>query len=265
VGDILWEPAPERVRRTLLHRFRETVPGAPETYEQLWQWSVDDLAAYWGKVWRGCGVHASRPPDEIMGEPRMPGTEWFAGAELNFAENLLRRRGDAVALIGAGEGRDDVTLSADDLRRAVANAQRALADLGVGVGDRVAALMPNCVETVVLMLATTSLGAVWSSCSPDFGVSGVLDRFGQIRPRVLFACDGYFYNGKRIDTLDRVREVLAGLDSVERVVVIPYASPDPSGASAPPVSAENEAAKSRRHTNRVRRAAIAPANAVFLP
>ena len=223
MSEILWEPSRAQIEATLLHRFRATAPGSPETYADLWQWSVDDLPAFWDKVWRDCEVVASRVPDVIMGEPRMPGTEWFTGAELNFAENLLRRRGDAVALVGAGEGRDDETVTADELRRRVANAQQGLADLGVTQGDRVAGLMPNCVETVVLMLAATSLGAVWSSCSPDFGPLGIVDRFGQIAPKVLCTVDGYRYNGQTHPTADKLTRVLRDIEAIEHVVLVDFA------------------------------------------
>jgi acetoacetyl-CoA synthetase len=223
MGEIVWEPSRAQVDRSLLERFRASAPGAPATYEALWRWSVTDLAAFWQKVWDDCGVIATRAPAEVMGQPRMPGTEWFRGAELNLAENLLRRRGEATVLVGAGEGRDDEVVTADELRRRVACAQQAFAELGVARGDRVAALMPNCLETVVLALAAASLGAVWSSCSPDFGALGVVDRFGQIRPKVLCTVDGYRYNGQTHVLADKVNRILTEIDSVEHVVLVDFA------------------------------------------
>jgi acetoacetyl-CoA synthetase len=220
VSDILWTPAPQRARETLIHAFAER--HGHDGYDALWRWSIDDLAGFWAAVWDDCGVIASRGYEEVHGDLRMPGTTWFRGAELNFAENLLRRRGDAVVLIGAGEGREDVHVTADELRRRGARAQVGLARLGVGRGDRVAGLMPNCIETVVLMLATTSLGGVWSSCSPDFGPMGIVDRFSQIRPTVLCTVDGYRYNGTRHPLQDKVRAVLAELDDLRAVVVADF-------------------------------------------
>ena len=236
MDEIIWEPDREALEHTLLERFRASAPGAPAGYDELWRWSTSDLAGFWGKVWDDCGVLASRAPQAVMGEPRMPGTAWFAGAELNVAENLLRRRGDAIALVGAGEGRDDEVVTADDLRTRVARVQQALADLGVGPGDRVAGFMPNSVETVVLVLAALSLGAVWSSCSPDFGAMGVVDRFGQIRPKVLCTVDGYRYNGRTHRLADKVDRVLAEIDSIQHVVLVDFVG-EPAELAHPSVIA----------------------------
>ncbi|MGH8929560.1 MAG: acetoacetate--CoA ligase, partial [Egibacteraceae bacterium] len=221
--DVLWTPTGQQVEATLLHRFMRSSPGAPTTYEDLWQWSISDLAAFWAKVWHDCGVIASRDYDEIHGALRMPGTEWFVGARLNFAENLLRHRGDRLAIFAAGEGRDDETVTYAQLYGLVARARHGLADLGVGPGDRVAGFLPNAVEAVVLMLATSALGAVWSSCSPDFGPGGVVDRFGQIRPKVLAVADGYRYNGKTHSLGEKIDAVLARIDTVEHVVLVGFA------------------------------------------
>jgi acetoacetyl-CoA synthetase len=217
---ILWTPSPERASATAMARFGASLGF--DSYEDLWRWSIDDLEGFWAAVWDHLGVIASSPYDRVMGEPRMPGTEWFPGARLNFAENLLRRRGDDVALIGAGEGREDEHVTFDDLRARVARAQAGLRRLGVVEGDRVAAVMPNCVETVVLMLATTALGGVWSSSSPDFGPMGIIDRFGQIRPRVLCTVDGYRYHGRAHPTADTIGRVLDTVE-VEHVVLVDFA------------------------------------------
>jgi acetoacetyl-CoA synthetase len=223
VSEILWTPSEEHVRRTLLHRFMQRAPGLPTSYEQLWEWSVEDPGAFWALVWDECGVVASRDYDEVMGEPRMPGTEWFSGARLNFAENLLRRHDEQPALVGAGEGRDDEVVTFAELRALVARAQAGLRDLGIEPGDRVAGFMPNCIQTVVLMLAATASGAVWSSCSPDFGAGGVVDRFGQITPKVLVVADGYRYNGATHSLQDKLDAVLAEIDAIEHVVVVDFA------------------------------------------
>jgi acetoacetyl-CoA synthetase len=218
---ILWTPSPERAAATALAQFADK--HGHSDYESLWQWSVSDLDGFWSAVWAECGVVASRQPHAVISEARMPGTTWFDGAELSFAENLLRRRGDDIALIGAGEGRDDEHVTADDLRGRVARAQAGLRGLGVGSGDRVAAIMPNCIETVVLMLAATSLGAVWSSCSPDFGPLGIVDRFGQIRPKVLCTVDGYRYNGTAHSVEHKVAAVLGDIPEIASVVVADFA------------------------------------------
>ena len=222
-GEICWTPSPERVAATQMERFRASAPGAPADYDALWRWSISDLEGFWRKVWDDCGVLTARPPDAVVGELGFPSTEWFPGAELSFSENLLRRRDDGIALIGAGEGRPDEHVTWAELQARVAAAQRGLARLGVGVGDRVAALAPNMVETVVLMLATASLGALWSSCSPDFGPQGVVDRFGQIRPSLLVVADGYRYAGLTHRLADKVVAVLDAIDSVRHVVVVDFA------------------------------------------
>ena len=167
----------------------------------------------------------------IDNDKTMPGAKWFEGARLNFAENLLRFRDEQTAIVFYGEDRIRRELSYKALFSEVNEVAAALKALGVTTGDRVAGFMPNLPETIVAMLAATSLGATWSSCSPDFGIKGVLDRFGQIKPRVLFTADGYWFKGKRIDSLDRVRKILEQIDSVEKVVVVPYAqaAPDLSG------------------------------------
>jgi acetoacetyl-CoA synthetase len=217
MGQVLWTPGEQWIEATHLRRFMRTAPGAPSTYGQLWEWSIEDLEGFWAKVWDDCGVIASRRWDQVHGDLRMPGTEWFTGARLNFAENLLRRDDDHVAIVAAGEGRDDEIVTYADLSRRVARAQQGLTGLGVGEGDRVAGLLPNGVEAVVLALATAVLGAVWSSCSPDFGPMGVVDRFGQIRPKVLVIADGYRYHGT-IHTLQaKIDAIVAGINSVEPV------------------------------------------------
>ncbi len=223
MGEIVWTPSEEWVERTHLYGFMQSAPGSPSDYDELWRWSVEDIAGLWEKVWHDCGVIASRSYDRVMGDPKMPGTEWFPGAELNFAENLLRRRDDHPALIGTGEDRDDEVVSYAELHRRVARAQQGLQGLGVEAGDRVAALMPNCVETVVAMLATAAIGAIFSSTSPDFGAMGVVDRFGQISPKVLITADGYRYNGTTYPLQDKLTEILDHIQGIEHVVSVDFA------------------------------------------
>ncbi|HEV2110589.1 MAG TPA: acetoacetate--CoA ligase, partial [Gammaproteobacteria bacterium] len=189
---------------------------------------------FWPLVWAFCGIKASQTWDKALehGE-RMPGAKWFTGSRLNFAENLLRYRDERPALVFRSEHGERVSLSYRELHRQVAGLADALRRSGVVAGDRVAGFMPNRPEAVIGMLAATSIGAVWSSCSPDFGINGVLDRFGQIAPKVLITTDGYHYAGKAIDCLERIRGVLEKLPSVERVVVVPYVDPRPEIGAVP--------------------------------
>jgi len=208
-------------------------------YSRLYQWSVDHRERFWPEVWRYCGVVAAErqgrdPWDKVViGLDRMAppdpelGPRWFTGARLSFAENLLRYSDDREALVSWGEAGRRTALTYAELQESVAAVATALRAHGIVSGDRVAGFMPNIPETVIAMLATASLGAIWSSCSPDFGVKGVLDRFGQIAPRVLFTADGYRYAGKEIDSLVRVREIVDQIPSIERVVVVPYLQSDP--------------------------------------
>ncbi len=191
-------------------------------YAALHGWSIDQPAEFWTSIWEYGEVKGSRGDVVLEDGDRMPGARWFPGARLNFAENLLRQRDDSDALVFWGEDRVHNRLSHGDLYRQVAHFAAALTDMGVEPGDRVAAWMPNLPETIVVMLAATSIGAIFSSASPDFGVQGVLDRFGQIEPKVLVAVDGYYYNGKIVDCLDRLAAITDGLPSVKRVVVVPY-------------------------------------------
>lgn len=202
------------------------------SYNELYQWSVDSIPDFWVSMWEFGEVIYSRNYDVIVDDlNKMPGAQWFTGAKLNFAENLLRYRDDHIALIFKGEVQESVKITYAELYNRVARLARSLRDTGVGPGDRVVGFMPNMMETVIAMLATTSIGATWSSCSPDFGIKGVLDRFGQIEPKVLFTANGYSYSGKPFDSLDRISDVLRQLPTIRKVVVVPYtqAEPDISG------------------------------------
>ena len=223
----LWSPDQARVAAANLTQFRELAArhsgNTIDDYATLHRWSVDHPEQFWNLLWDDGGVIAARRGERVLvdGE-RMPGARWFPDARLNFAENLLRRRDDSDAILFHGEQQVRRRLSHRELYDGVSRLAQALAALGVGEGDRVAGYLPNMPEAVMAMLAATSLGAIWSSCSPDFGVNGVVDRFGQIEPKVLFTAEGYFYNGKQFDCLEKVGEILERIPSLEQVVVVPY-------------------------------------------
>ena len=203
-------------------------------YDALYRWSLDHNAEFWAAFWEFTGIRAMAHYRSVLTDPdRMPGARWFEGARLNYADNLLRPEHRGTALVFYSERGDRIEMSWDELRRDVATLARVLQSMGVGEGDRVAGLLPNRPEAVVAMLACASLGAVWSSCSPDFGAGAVLDRFGQIRPRVLFATDGYFYNGKTIDCRPTLARVAERIDSLEAVIVIGYVEPEPNLSAVP--------------------------------
>ena len=222
----LWRPSQERIARSALTAFsafvKERFPEVQvSTYEALHHWSITATDDFWRCIWDYCEVIASEPSDVVVRDAdKMPGASWFPDARLNFAENLLRRRGDATALVSLLEDGTREETTFDELYAQVAAIAAALKARGIEPGDRVAGFMPNVTETVVAMLAATSLGAVWTSCSPDFGFHGVMDRFGQVKPKVLFAADGYYYNGKAHDSLEKVRQIAEEIDSLEQVVIV---------------------------------------------
>ncbi len=226
----IWSPPRKRIDESNMARFLAFVNERHGTdfsdYDALYAWSVTDISAFWEAVWQFCGIIASRPYDRVVDDPqRMPGARWFEGARLNFAENLLRYRDEKTALIFKGEEGPTLRLSYAEMTGRVADLAQALSKAGVVAGDRVAGFMPNLPETVIAMLAAVSLGAIWSSCSPDFGLRGVLERFGQIEPKVLFTADGYRYRGKSYDCLERARQIAEAIPAIERVVVVPYLQP----------------------------------------
>jgi acetoacetyl-CoA synthetase len=243
----LWTPAPDRIERANLTAFinhiqkqRPLGADAVKDFASLWRWSVERPDAFWPQVWRFCGVVAEERPGrdpwdsvviglEHMGPPDpAQGPRWFPGARVNFAENLLRYDDARPALVFWNEQGHQRQLSYAELNAQVRSVAAALAHEGIEPGDRVAGFLPNIPEAVIAMLASASLGAIWSSCSPDFGANGVLDRFGQIQPKVLFCADGYRYAGKGIDSLTRVREVRERIPEIKRVVVAPYLSAGPA-------------------------------------
>jgi acetoacetyl-CoA synthetase len=232
MSKLLWQPAEERVKSTNMYHFMEYVNARHRTnftnYGALYAWSIGESPVFWETLWAYSEVIHSRSYLRVVDDiKKMPGARWFQGARLNFAENLLRYRDDRIALSFKGEGRSTVSITYGELYQRVAELAQSLRDLGMKPGDRIAGFMPNMIETVIAMLAATSIGAVWSSCSPDFGIKGVLDRFGQIEPRVLFTADGYLYNGKGFDSLERISEIIKQLPSIEKVIVVPYKNSDP--------------------------------------
>jgi acetoacetyl-CoA synthetase len=238
----LWRPSPARVADANLTRFMRCVNARHGLrlgdYGELYAWSLSAPQAFWPELARFADVRADWGAGAVIENPaQLPGARFFPAAQLNFAANLLRFDDEQPALVFRNERGARRTLSSRALRLEVARVAAGLKSAGVVAGDRVAGFLPNLPETVIAMLATASLGAIWSSCSPDFGVPGVLDRFGQIRPKVLFTADGYFYAGKRLDSLAGVAELLTRLPSVEHVVVIPYLAPRPQLGELGPAAA----------------------------
>ena len=235
---MLWQPSAAFVENSNMVRFMNEANRRHDlslsSYRDLWQWSVDHIADFWGLFWEFAGIIASKPYDRVVDDPgKMPGARWFASAELNFAENLLRHRDDRTALVFQGEGQPLESYTYRQLYDEVSRLAQALKAAGVTRGDRVAGFMPNMPQAVIAMLAAVSLGAIWSSSSPDFGIKGVLDRFGQIEPKVLVTADGYFYNGKSFDSLEKVGGILQQLPMVEKVVVVGYTAAHPDLAQVP--------------------------------
>ncbi len=226
----LWRPSESRISNASVTRFRNWAGQAD--YESLYRWSIQQPEEFWSAVWDFCEVRASHKGDVVVQDGhKMPGARWFPQARLNFAENLLRKRDESLAIVSLLENGERRTFTYRELYEQVAGLAEALKAKGVGPGDRVVGFMPNIAETVMAMLATSSLGAIWSSCSPDFGTQGVMDRFGQIEPRILFCADGYFYQGKSHSSLQRVSDIAKRIDSIDHVVVVPLtrASPELSG------------------------------------
>ncbi|SUD60384.1 acetoacetyl-CoA synthetase [Ectopseudomonas oleovorans] len=229
----LWTPSAERIAASRMDAFRRFINDRHALhladYPALHAWSVEQREAFWQAIVDFFQIHFHAPAERVLREgPAMPDAQWFPGATLNFAEHLLRRRDGHPALVAVGEDGSREQLSHAQLAAHVAGLQRALHNAGVGIGDRVAAFMPNTWQTVVGMLATASLGATWSSCSPDFGTQGVIDRFGQIEPKVLIAAAGYRYAGKQLDLTDKLNEILPQLPSLERLVIVPYSRDEAS-------------------------------------
>jgi len=224
----IWEPSTERIERANMNRFmrfvRESVGNEDiRRYAPLYDFSVRHPEKFWPLVWEFCGIRATGDFEPVLADAdRMPGARFFPGVKLNFAQNLLRHKDERTALVFRNEWGHKREITYAELHAQVGRIAHALRACGVGVGDRVAGFMPNLPETIIAMLAATSLGATWSSCSPDFGISGVVDRFGQIAPKVLFTADKYGYGGKRFDCLEKIRGVLDEIPGIEKLVVVPY-------------------------------------------
>ncbi len=230
---ILWTPDAERVERATLTRYArwlaETRGVETDGYHELWRWSVTELEAFWASIWDFFEVRASTPYERVLGRRSMPGAEWFPDARLNYAEHVFRgHRTDGIAVRHASELRPLQETSWVELREATRRLAAALRASGVGPGDRVVAYLPNILEAVVALHACASLGAIWSSCSPDFGVRSVVDRFAQIEPKLLLAVDGYRYAGRDHDRLDVVGALQEAMPSLERTVVVPYLASEPA-------------------------------------
>ncbi len=238
MAKLLWKPTEEQIQSSNMYRFmnfiNEKYNQEFDDYAPLYKWSIDNIPDFWAAMWEFADIIVSKPYTAVIDDvSKMPGAKWFDGARLNFAENLLRYRDDRVALIFKGEGQPATRMTYAELYAEVARVAMALKDCGVVAGDRVVGFVPNMPAAIIAMLAATSLGATWSSCSPDFGIKGVLDRFGQIKPKVLFTANGYFFKGKKLDSLDRIGNIIKELPSIEKVVVVPYTEQEPDISAIP--------------------------------
>ena len=238
MSELLWQPSPSRIAAANLPRFMDEARRrwhvSLDNYGELYRWSIGAPEQFWDAMWSFGGMVSQMRGSTVLEHPaEMPGARWFPEARLNFAENLLRRRDDTEALVFRGEDRVQRTLTHSQLYTDTARLSHAFRDAGITAGDRVAGYMPNMPETVAAMLAAASIGAIWSSCSPDFGIDGVVDRFGQIAPKLLMSADGYFYHGKWNDSLRKLEEVRRRIPSIEHIVVVPYSGEEPR-TNAPP-------------------------------
>ncbi len=233
----LWIPGPERIEAAQITAFRRAANErhslSLKNYAELHAWSVNDPAAFWDLVWDFCGVIGEKGVRHLADGDKMPGANFFPDAKLNYAENLMRRHDSGAAILFRGEDKAARRFSYTELDELVSRLQQALRAAGVQKGDRVAAMLPNLPEAAALLLATSSIGAIFSSCSPDFGERGVVDRFGQIEPKLFFVCDGYWYNGKRIPITEKVKAIVEKIPSISQVVVVPYLG-DAAAAQAVP-------------------------------
>src|SRR3954470_2628017 len=239
-GELLWEPSPETIERAAMTRYMRWLAGERglefDDYESLWRWSATEIEDFWTSIWEFFDVQASAPHSQALPDRTMPGADWFPGAVLSYPEHIFRGKRDSdIAVLHASELRDLGELTWGELRAQVAATAAGLRALGTGRGDRVAAYMPNIPETLVAFLATASIGAVWSSCSPDFGASSVVDRFAQIEPKVLICVDGYRYNGKHFDRMETIAGLQRDMPTLEHTVVVPYLdhAPDLSRLHSP--------------------------------
>ncbi|MGK0270696.1 MAG: acetoacetyl-CoA synthetase [Cocleimonas sp.] len=231
INQILWTPSKEQIERANSTKFITTLNSKFDiklsSFQQLHTWSVNNPESFWEELWYFVDVIGDKGKQILENENKMPGAVWFSDSKINFAENLLNDKNrmlDDEAIVFWGEDQQKRTLNYSDLKEQVASLSAYLRDENIKPGDVVAGFMPNMPEAVIGMLATTSIGAVWTSCSPDFGVQGVLDRFGQVKPKLLITANAYFYNGKTHDCLGKIKTISASIDSIKNVVVVPYAS-----------------------------------------
>ncbi len=229
IKKILWKPTKKQIQESQMTRFTEFVNDyhqlSLQNYDELYNWSVKNIMDFWHTFWNYSKIiHSGKIESVVDDDSKMPGAKWFSGIKLNFAENLLRYQDDKIALIFKGEGRKSHCLTYKQLYNKVTKLASAMRSAGVQPGERIAGFLPNMPIAVIAMLASASIGAIWSSCSPDFGIKGVLDRFQQIKPKILFTVDGYYYNGKKFNYLDKVKQIAEQLPSLKYVVVNPYIS-----------------------------------------
>jgi acetoacetyl-CoA synthetase len=238
MAKLLWKPTEERIKNSNMYKFFQFINKKYGTdfneYRPLYKWSIDNIPEFWASFWEYADIISSKTYDTIIDDVnKMPGTKWFEGARLNFAENLLRIRDDHTAFIFKGETQKSAKMSYAELYNNVARLAKSLREIGVAPGDRVAAYMPNMMETAIAMLAATSIGATWASCATDIGSGGVIDRFGQIEPKVLFAVDGYFYKARPFNSLSNAAEIAKGIPSIEKVIVSSYIEEKPDISNIP--------------------------------
>ena len=227
MNEPLWKPNSELIENATITKFAryagELWGAELNSFDTLHKWSTDCSEEFWKTIWKFCEVRSSNISSAtVRNREQMPGAVWFPDAQLSFTENLLRRNDDGAAIISRGEAKADRIISYAELNQEVNRLARAYRALGIEPGDRIVAYMPNIPETVICMLAAASCGAVWSSCSPDFGARGVIDRFGQVEPKVIISVDGYTYNGKKFDISEKLTEILKSLPTVEKFLIVPY-------------------------------------------
>ena len=218
----IWIPSNEKIKNSLMYKFMKECSEDFKSYFDLHSWSINNLEDFWANFWRFSDIKYSKNYNSVLENPVMPGAKWFSGSELNYAQNLLKGDPDQIAIISIGENIPPKTLTFKELNHRVSSVQKGLSKLGVKKGTIVAGFVPNCAETVISMLAVSSLGGVWTSCSPDFGANGVVDRFGQVNPHILITSNGYSYNGKLFKLEEKVNGVLESIDSIRHIVEIEY-------------------------------------------
>jgi len=224
----MWQPTEEQINNSQMMDYMQFVNKkfglSRGKYSQLYDWSIEKAEDFWGSFWEYSQIIHHSPYSQVVDDlGKMPGAKWFDGATLNFAENLLRYRDDKIAILFQGEDGTQSSLTYKELHDQVSRLARSMREMGIVKNDRVAGFMPNIPETIITMLATASIGAIWSSCSPDFGIKGVLDRFQQIEPKLIFAADGYLYSGKTIDCLSKLKQILTDLPSIKKTIIVPFA------------------------------------------